>query len=116
MVKMNADSKVVIDGFLLEPRLVKRLTEHNKSIFLYADENTIRNSFFARADKQDVLGVINTLSDPVKTREHVLEMVCKHSARKRAEAKAAGARFLVRNGATDLQESLIAVEQHFGLI
>ena len=115
LVKMNADSKVVVDGFLLDPWLVKRLTEHNKSIFLYADEKTIRNGFFARADKQDLLGVINTLSDLAKTRERVLEMACAQSARKRAEAEAAGVRVLVRNGETDLQEALTAIEQHFGL-
>jgi len=64
LVKMNADSTVVVDGFLLDPWLAEHLTEHNKSIFLHADEKTIRKSFFERADKQDLPGVINTLGDP----------------------------------------------------
>ena len=115
LVKMNADSTVVVDGFLLDPWLAEHLTEHNKSIFLHADEKTIRKSFFERADKQDLLGVINTLSDPRNTREHVLEMVCALSARKRAEAEEAGAKVLVRNSETDCFETLTAVEEHFGL-
>jgi 2-phosphoglycerate kinase len=115
LVRISADTKVVVDGHMLDPLLVTRLTEHNKSVFLFADEETIRDSFFARADKQDLLGVINTLSNPAKTRQHVLEMVCKLSARKRAEAETAGAKVLVRHGETDLQETLRAVEGHFGV-
>ena len=95
--------------------VAKRLAERNKSIFLYADEETIRNDFFARADKQDLVGVLNTLSDPAKTRRHILEMTCELSARRLKEAEAAGVRVLVRNGATTVQETLAAVEQHFGL-
>lgn len=115
LVKLSADSTIVVDGFLLDPWLVTRLAEYNKSVFLYADEKTIRSSFFGRADKQDLVGIIDTLRDPECTREHCLEVSCAHSARARAEAKAAGVRVLVRNSETDLQETLTAVEEHFGL-
>ena len=115
LVKMTADSKVVADAFFLDPRLAKRLTERKRSVFLYADEETIRGGFFARADKQDLLGVISTLADPVRTREHVLDVTCTLSARKRAEAEAAGMKVHVRNTGTDLQETLAVVEKHFGL-
>lgn len=115
LVRINANSTVVVDGHLLDPLLVTRLTAHNKSVFLFADEETIRGGFFPRADKQDLLGVINALSDPGKTRQHVLEMVCTLSARKRAEAETAGVKVLVRHGETDLQGTLRMVEEHFGL-
>jgi 2-phosphoglycerate kinase len=115
LVKLNAGSKVVVEGCLLDPWLVSRLTEHNKCLFLYADEEVIRNGFFARKDKQDLLDVINTLNDPGKTHEHVLDVSCAASTRARAEAEAAGVKVLVRNAETDLQETLTEVEQHFGL-
>jgi 2-phosphoglycerate kinase len=115
LVKLNAQAKVVIDGFLLDPWLLKRLTEYSKIIFLYADEETIRKGFFSRADKQDLVDVVNTLSDPARTREHTIKVVCEHSARKRAEADAAGFKVLVRNSESSLQETLATVEKHFGL-
>jgi hypothetical protein len=115
LVKMSADSKVVADVFFLDPRLAERLTEYKRSIFLYADEEVIRRGFFARADKQDLLRVINSLAEPVKTREYVLDVTCTLSARKQAEAEAAGMKVLVRNTGTDLQETLAVVEKHFGL-
>ena len=115
LVKMTADSRVVADAFFLDPRLAEHLTERKRSVFLYADEETIRRGFFARADKQDLLRVINTLADPAKTREHVLDVTCTLSARKRAEAEAAGMKVLVRNTETDLHETLAVVEKHFGV-
>ncbi len=116
LIRMNAQSRVVVDGFLLDPWLLKRLTLDNKVIFLYADEETIQKGFYAREDKQDLLGVINTLSDPARTREHILRMVCQHSAQKRREAEAAGFKVLVRTGETRLPETLATVEKHFGFI
>ena len=116
LVKIAADSNVVADVFFLDPRQAERLTERNRSIFLYADEEIIREGNFERADKQDLVAVINTLVDPIKTREHVLEMTCTLSARKRAEAEAAGMKVLVRNTETDLQEMLAMVEEHFELV
>jgi len=115
LVKIAADSNVVTDVFFLDPRQAERLTERNRSIFLYADEETIRAGNFERADKQDLVAVIDTLADPIKTREHILKMTCTLSARKRAEAEAAGMKVLVRNTETDLQGTLAAVEEHFGL-
>jgi hypothetical protein len=115
LVKMSADSKVVADAFFLDPWLAERITEYKRSIFLYADEQTIRSGFFTCAEKQDLLRVINSLADPVKTREYVLDVTCILSARKRAEAEEAGMKVLVRNTETDLQETLAVVEKHFGL-
>lgn len=115
LVKMAADSKVVADVFFLDPWQVGHLTECNKSIFLYADEETIREGNFERADKQDLVAVIDTLADPIKTREHVLDMTCTFSARKRAEAEEAGVKVHVWNTETDLHETLAVVERHFGL-
>lgn len=115
LVKMAADSKVVADVFFLDPRQAEHLAEGNRSIFLYADEETIRRGNFERADKQDLVAVINTLADPGKTREHVLDVTCALSARKRAEAEEAGMKVLVRSIETDLYETLAVVERNFGL-
>ena len=115
LVKMAADSGVVADAFFLVPDLAERITERKRCIFLYADEETIRRGNYVRADKQDLVGVLDTLADPVKTREHVLDVACTLSARRQAEAEAAGMKVLVRGSETDLHETLAMVEEHFGL-
>ena len=114
LVKMAAASTVVADAFFLDPWLAERLTDRKRCIFLYAEEETIRRGFLARADKQDLVHVIDTLADPAKTREHVLDMTCTLSARKRAEAEALGMTVLVRNSGTGLEETFAMVEKHFG--
>lgn len=112
---IEAGGREQFEMVVLDPWLLKRLTLYNKVIFLFADEETIQKGFYARADKQDLLEVIHALSDPARTREHVLQVVCQHSAQKRREAKAAGFKVLVRTAETSLLETLATVEKHFGL-
>lgn len=115
LVRMAAESTVVADVYFLDPELARRLTHYNACVFLYAEEATIRDGFFDRQDKRDLCGVIETLEDPARTREHCLDVTCALSARKRAAAEAAGMQVLARDGRTDLAETLAAVEEHFGL-
>jgi len=115
LVKLGAHGNVVVEGCMIDPWFTTRVVDHNRAIFLYADAGTIAGGFFARADKQDMLAVIDTLEDPAKTRRHVLETVCVASSRARAEAEAAGVKVLVRGAETDTPGTLAAVEQHLGL-
>jgi hypothetical protein len=54
LVKLSAQKKVVVDGFLLDPSLLKCLSEPDKVLFLFADEQMIRKEFFDWADKRDL--------------------------------------------------------------
>jgi hypothetical protein len=115
LVKLSAQRRVAIDGFLLDPWMLQRLTEPEKVIFLFADDETTRKGFFDRADKRDLADLIDTLPHPAETRERVLGMVCLHSAQKRAAAEAAGFKVIVRNSQMTLKDMVITAEQHFGL-
>lgn len=115
LVRISADSRVVADTFFLDPELASGLTDNDRSVFLYADEETIRKGFFERADKQDLCQVLDTLADPVRTREHCLDVTCALSARRQEAAEAAGVKVLLRDGRTDLQDTLRSAEIHFGL-
>jgi hypothetical protein len=88
VIKLSEKTTVVVDCHMLEPTVAARITTHDKAIFLFANHATIRNENFARQDKQDLLGVISTLSDPEKIREHVLDVVCETSTRKLEQVKA----------------------------
>lgn len=114
-IKLSETTTVVVDGHMLEPRVAKRITAHDKAIFLFADQSTIRNAFFAREDKNDVLGIINTLADPRETRGHVLDVVGEVSARKIEQAEASGHRYIIRDGTSSVEDTLRHVEEHFGL-
>ena len=106
---------MVVDAFFADPAVLQRITAPGKAIFLFAVEDTIRDVFFRRDDKQDVLGVINTLADPEKTRHNVLDMVCAHTAQKLDQVRSAGWKYLIRDSQVGLDESVAAVEEHFGL-
>jgi hypothetical protein len=115
LVRLSAQWRVIIDGFLLDPLVLERLTGPDKVMFLFADEETIRKCFFDRQDKRDLVDLINSLRDPAGTREHVVRMVCEHSARKRAAAEASGFKVILRNRDTTLEDMVSVAETHFGL-
>jgi len=115
LVVMAARDTVVADVFFLDPELARALTHHSACVFLFAEEEVIREGFFEREDKRDLWELTETLQDPARTRQHCLDVTCALSARKRAAAEAAGLKVLVRDGHTDLTKTLAAVEKHFGL-
>jgi len=114
-IKLSETATVVVDAHMLEPDFVGRIAAPDKAIFLFADESTLRQTMFAREDKQDILGVINALEDPDKTREHVLDVSCEVAARKLEQVKASGLRYVVRDRTSTVEGTLSLVEEHFGL-
>ena len=115
IIKLSETATVVVDAHMLEPDFVGRIAAPDRAIFLFTDESTLRQAFFARDDKQDMLGVIDALADPDKTREHVLDVACEISARKLEQVKASGLRYIVRDGTSTIEDTLGLVEEHFGL-
>ena len=115
LMNMSEESTAVVDGHMLDPLLLKRVTTYNKAAFLYADAPTIRETFFARQDKQGLLKVINGLKDPEATREHVLDVVCELSRRKISQVESSGMKSFIRNLATPIGDTVRRLEDHFGL-
>jgi cytidylate kinase len=113
LIKMGESGTVVVDGHMLDPVFLKRIASHNKVVFLFADEATIRKSFFAREDKQDILRVINSLQNPETAREHLLDVTCEVSARKRVLAKSSGLQYMLRDQQLSIEATLRMVEEHF---
>jgi hypothetical protein len=114
-LKMSAKGPVIVDCHSLTPGLVDTVSSQKRVLFLFADEPTIRSAFFAREDKLGVLRAIQTVSDPEQAKANVLNAVCEVSARKIAQVKASGHRYLIRDAASTVEGSLFAVEGHFGL-
>ena len=114
VVKLSANGSVVVEGHMLDPGHLHRMVPDNRSVFLFARETVIRDSFYGREITSSLERAIDGLKDPAKTRQHTLEVVVKVSAEKLAEAQAVGVPCLVRDAATTLEQALAAVEEHFG--
>ncbi|HIJ65972.1 MAG TPA: hypothetical protein HPP77_08460 [Candidatus Hydrogenedentes bacterium] len=115
LVKMSQHATVVVDGHMLDPAFLMRIAPRDNVIFLFADGPTIREGFFAREDKHDLLGVINSLQNPEGTRKHVLEVACEVSARKLERVRVSGLKYILRSGDSSAEDTLLQVEEHFGL-
>jgi hypothetical protein len=113
LLGLASQNTVIVDGFLLDPDYLKRIAPYNKSIYLFANEEIIRSSYFARDDKKNMLSVINTLKDPEKAKNNYLDAAVLGFVNMRERVKKAGMKYIVRdNIVTDVLKS---VELHFGL-
>jgi len=51
-----------------------------------------------------------------KTHKHVLNVVCKTSARKMKKVPSSGSKYLARDESSSIEDSLLLLEQHCGLL
>ena len=105
----------IAEGHLLDALRLKPLAPDNRTVFLFADGTTVRRTFFGRPDHRPVADAISRLDRPEQARENVLRVSERLSAWSRQRAEAAGMRTLLRADSTPVEDTLAAVEKHFGL-
>jgi hypothetical protein len=116
LVKLGADAgrRVVCEG-CLPPGAVKRVGGFHKAIFLYPERELLLDQYFARDDKQDMLRLIDQLSDPAQMKRNVLDCAAVLLDDDLARAESLGLRTLIRGRDTTPEMMLREIEEHFGL-
>jgi len=115
VIKLAADQTVVVDGHLLEPEFLKKITTNDKVFFLFAEDELIEQSFYDREDKKDMMAVINTLADPEKAIRNISDMARLTRIRKIEKVEAAGYKYQIRDRNSTIEGVLEILEDHFGL-
>ena len=80
-----------------------------------ADMNAIRNDFFTRADKRDMLECINALSNPQKATENMFLSIEYFLTRDLQEIKESGFKWFTRGENPNWKTVREEIEQHFNL-
>lgn len=80
-----------------------------------AEIDVIRDDFFTRADKQDMLKCINNLSNPQKATENMFLSIEYSLASDLKEIKNSGFKWFNRGENTSWEEVRKEIEQHFNL-
>ncbi len=114
LLKISQHQKVIFEG-LLDIEAVKSLADYQRIVFLGATAEVIRDSYFDREDKGDMLSLIETLSDPEGIYKKVLDLVVGDSERDLARARQAGLKVFMRDKNSSITGILQKVQSHFGL-
>ncbi len=110
-----SESRQVVADMSCSPGLLKRIAVGGQHLCLYADEPTVRASFFARDDRKRVADAIGALSRPDEVSEKVLQVVLLMASRTRAQAEEAGLVCIDRADTKNAEDMQARVEAYFGL-
>lgn len=113
LLGMGDGRRIVCEGSLPAAG-VAALAAPGQAVFLYATPALVREQYFARADKQDMLRLIERLSNPPRYKQNVLDCAVL-AVDDVTTAQSLGIKALVRDEHTVLEDRVAEIERHFGL-
>jgi len=113
LLRLGSRQPVVCEG-IFPADVLRRIAPPGRTAFIYPEPELLREQYFAREDKQDMLRLIDQLSDPSRFRQNVLDCAMP-SPVEIASAEALGIKILYRKRGSDPAEMLAQLEAHFGL-
>jgi len=113
LLRLGSDRPIVCEGSFPAGAL-RQVAPPERIVFLYPEPELLREQFFAREDKQDLLQLILRLSDPERFKQAVLDCAMP-SPTEIGAVEALGIKTLHRNRNTSTAAMLAQLEAHFGL-
>lgn len=115
MVGSSPGQKVIVDGFFTV-EILKQISEYSNVVFLTAAEDVVKDEYFSRADKQDMLECIKDLKNPQAAMDNVFRMLIYQAAASEKEIQQSGFKYFIRETTdADPMELIQKVEKHFKL-
>lgn len=114
LLQMGTDKPIVVDTFM-EPEFLKAISEHNRVVYVFAENDLIRSGYFNRGHLRGMENLFPTLSDPERAKTETLETVIRGSNHYLQQARQQDVKWFMRNGETRKDLMLARIEKHFGL-
>lgn len=113
VVGSSPGQKIIVDGFFTVD-VLKKISEYSNVVFLLASQDVVRNDYFNREDKQDILKCIKGLKNPQAAMDNVFEMLNYQATENEKEIRESGFKYYIRETIdTDPMELIKKVEKHF---
>ena len=114
LIRLSQERPVVCDCHMTVEE-ARRLTDPSRVIFLIRDVSYMIEDYCNRPDHQGFRDYINSASDPQKAKENCNTVLRTLNEQRIADIKASEYRWIERTDASRPEDTLRAVEQHFGL-
>lgn len=113
IVGSSEGKEVIVDGFF-SVEILKEISEYTNVVFLLANPDVVRNDYFNREDKQDMLKCIQGLKHPQAALDNVFHTLNYQAEKKEKEIRESGFKYFVRETInTDPMVLIKKVEKHF---
>ncbi len=114
LLQMGKDKPIIVDTFM-EPEFLKTIADHNRIVYVFAEDDLIRTGYFKRDHLSGMEGLFPTLSDPQRARNDTLDNVVRASNHYLQKAKQHGLKYFIRDASTNKEDMLYRIEKHFQL-
>ena len=114
LISLSKNGRIIVDG-IFPVSILKNISTKERVVFMMAEMTAIRNDFFARADKQDMLKCINNLRNPQKALENMFLSIEYSLANDLKEIKESGFEWFSRMKNTNWEKIREEIELHFNL-
>lgn len=115
LISLAKNGKIIVDG-IFPLSVIKKISSKNRAVFLMAEIEAIRNDFFTRADKKDMLECLNRLNNPQKSTENMFLSIEYSLAKDLEEIKASGFKWFIRGDKPDWMKIREEVERQLEFI
>lgn len=115
LIFLSQNKKVIVD-IHISPKTVLTFTDYNRIAFLLAPPELVVNDYFKREDHRKTYDRIQKLKNPEKTFENMNNMLVYATEKTIREVSDSSLFYLIRNQNSTIQNTLVKLERHFGLI
>ncbi len=115
LIKLSQNRKVIAD-VIIPVDILKRITNPNQVMLLFAPEEMRRKHYFDRADKNEVYQFIMSFPDGKQLLNNVIEALVYDGAERRKELINSGFSYIERTDHDTIENTLSVIEKHFGLV
>ena len=98
--------------YLLE--ILKKITDYDHVILLFAPEEMTRKYYFDRADKDEIYQFILSFPDGRELLKNVIEALNYDSQKERENIINSGFKYIERTEQDTIENTLRIIEEHFG--
>lgn len=113
VVGSSQDNKIIVDGFFTV-EILEEISEYSNVVFLLASQDVVKQDYFNREDKQDMLDCIMKLNNPQAALENIFNTINYKAEEKEKHVLESGFKYFIReNMNTDPMELMEKVEKHF---
>lgn len=114
LIKLSQNQKVVAD-VMIPIDILKEIADYNQVVLLYAPVKMKREHYFDREDKKMIFEHIMTMKNPDKALENCLNSLTYKGEEEIESFKNSGFKYIERSEISDIEETMAAIEEHFGL-
>lgn len=115
LIKIPKNQKVIVDA-IIPIDILKKITDYEHVILLFAPDEMKRKHYFDRADKDEVYQFILSFQDGKDLLKNVIEALNIDNQKEYNDFVNSGFKYIERTDSDTVENTLKIIEKHFGFI